>query len=319
MKNKIILVFLFALGFTSFSLSAQAYDPYYPGSTLNPLQIEIIPKTGDRLDALIQQQTQDRILQQQYQYQQQLLDIQRQQLKLQQNQQYQQQFRQQSETTNQACQKYYGVYSTWGGTRIGQSPVCSCVTGYQWNSEKTACVVAPVAPVKTNDQICKDYYGVNSAWTNTLGTSGEAICDCKTGYQWDSNRMSCIFNTTPLIPGCDSNEGYSATSGISCGEVSTVATTMCNGKEWLNCSIGQTFYCPPTSGDAQCIPKPETRTITSIVVKKTPEIKNTQKVTKENTSNVIKIEPVKWDKVIVVQESPKPKTGWVRIKGWFGF
>ncbi len=149
MKNKIIFV-LVSVIFSLPVFSVNAYGTIYPGGSLNPLYIQIAPQPGDRLDALIQQQNQQKLLQQRQQYQQQLLDIQRQQLELQRNQQYNQKFQQQSLTNNQACPNKYGANSVWNGLYIGGgSIICDCKSGYEWNTNKTECIVPQ--PVQINN------------------------------------------------------------------------------------------------------------------------------------------------------------------------
>jgi len=344
-KNIIFVVFLFT-SISSFSLSAQAYGTLYPGSILNPIQIQIVP---DRLDALIQQQAQDRFLEQMqrnantqqennlkstygssnysYCYSSNCTNaemdvttktrclpfvqacLKREVIRENYSNNTQQIQNQAPQlTNNQLCQKNYGTYSMWVGTLNAQGgAICGCQTGYQWNdnSNPKSCVVAPIIPVKTDDQTCKDYYGLNSAWTNTLGASGEAICDCQTGYQWNSNRTSCILNTTPLIPGCSSdqgNQGYSATTAISC-----------DGDK--RCGVGMKL----NSEKSACVPKQETQTLTP-ANKKELEAKNTLDIVKKTNSNKNELIITTPNKEIITNiEESKPKGFWVRFFGWFGF
>ena len=71
------------------------------------------------------------------------------------------------------------------GTRI-----CDCKSGYMWTDQRTACVVAPV---KTNDQICQDSYGLNSNWDGTKTSDGRLNCGCQVGYEWNTTRTACIY------------------------------------------------------------------------------------------------------------------------------
>ena len=88
------------------------------------------------------------------------------------------------------------VNSIWTGETNDQGgSICGCKTGYQWNEQNTSCVVAPVVSLKTNDQICNEDYGVNSVWSNTLNDTGGPICDCKIGYEWDSEGTACMATT----------------------------------------------------------------------------------------------------------------------------
>ena len=79
-------------------------------------------------------------------------------------------------------------------------------------------VITPVAPVKTNDQICQDSYGVNSDWDGTKNDAGELVCDCKTGYQWNQGQTVCT-----TVPETESKIVTDDNSAIQ-GTVSTVDT-----------------------------------------------------------------------------------------------
>ncbi len=59
-----------------------------------------------------------------------------------------------------------------------------------------------VAPTKTNDQICQDEYGKNSIWGGDKNNEGGLICDCKVGYQFNSNSTVCVLTPkiTPVVP-----------------------------------------------------------------------------------------------------------------------
>ncbi len=117
-----------------------------------------------------------------------------------------------TKSRDQGCKDSYGQYSLWNGqTNSAGASICDCASGYQWNSGQTACVSVPKlpgtahlicgdgyqlnstqteciqVPVKSNDQICKENYGVNSVWSGNLNTQGGPICDCASGYQWNAN------------------------------------------------------------------------------------------------------------------------------------
>lgn len=126
---------------------------------------------------------------------------------------------------DQSCSISYSN-STWDGK------YCSCNSGYIWNDQKTGCIVAPIVPVKTNDQVCSSKFGENSNWDGTMDGNGLVNCRCKQGLIWNSDRTACIVQP-PSGP-------------------------VCNGKSWKACPAGQTFSCPST-GDPQCLlPTPQT-------------------------------------------------------------
>jgi hypothetical protein len=69
---------------------------------------------------------------------------------------------------------------------------CDCITGYVWNEQKTSCIVAPIIPLKSNDQVCQGSFGLNSIWGGTKSDEGKLICDCATGYGWNDARTECV-------------------------------------------------------------------------------------------------------------------------------
>ncbi|MDP3697138.1 MAG: hypothetical protein Q8R55_03850 [Candidatus Taylorbacteria bacterium] len=70
--------------------------------------------------------------------------------------------------------------------------ICDCKTGYVWNEQRTSCVVAPVVPVKTNDQVCQGSFGSNSNWNGTKDSNGLLNCGCKQEFMWNSDVTSCV-------------------------------------------------------------------------------------------------------------------------------
>lgn len=51
---------------------------------------------------------------------------------------------------------------------------------------------------KTNDQMCREGYGVNSNWDGvTKYKDGAPVCGCKDGYSWNDQRTSCIVVPVP--------------------------------------------------------------------------------------------------------------------------
>ncbi|MFZ2522512.1 MAG: hypothetical protein WAX44_03325 [Minisyncoccia bacterium] len=128
-----------------------AYGTIYPGSVLNPLQIEIVPEPGARIDELQRQTQLQAIFLQQQKLQQQLLQ---QQLEA----RYPSNVRTNHPVTcqsgyvqkgdncytyDQSCNlsfpnsKYAGQNNSNGGL------TCDCPSNYQWNSDRTSCIGKP--------------------------------------------------------------------------------------------------------------------------------------------------------------------------------
>jgi len=78
--------------------------------------------------------------------------------------------------------------------------ICDCKTGYVWNEQRTGCIIAPIIPTKTNDQVCQDSYGSNSNWNGTKNDKGGLTCDCKIGYTWNYSRTECILISPTPTP-----------------------------------------------------------------------------------------------------------------------
>lgn len=124
-------------------------------------------------------------------------------------------------TKTESCQEYYGINSVWNGTTNAQGGlVCGCSVGYEWSQDGGSCVATPVAPVKTNNQICADAYGVNSIFTEVDKSNGKITCDCGTGYKWNQGQTQCIVapkkniskeqsaDETPIIIETFNYQGY---------------------------------------------------------------------------------------------------------------
>lgn len=109
---------------------------------------------------------------------------------------------------NKLCQSEYGSNSY---EYAGQ---CRCLAGYEFNKNKTACVLTPI---KTNDEICQESFGINSTWNGTKNSNETLNCQCKTGFMWSSDNSYCLKEIKPIyLQGCNSLEGYSSTTHISC-------------------------------------------------------------------------------------------------------
>ncbi|MCX6722677.1 MAG: hypothetical protein NT094_01240 [Candidatus Staskawiczbacteria bacterium] len=171
---------------------------------------------------------------------------------------------------------------------------CTCDIGYQSNPTKDACILAPV---KTNDQLCRDSFGVNAGWDGTTVSSGSPNCICQSGYVWNTGRTSCDFDIRAiLLPGCSSTAGYSATTGISCDGAN-------------KCSNGTQLDATKTKCVSPTVVQPKkTESKTSII---TPVKKNIKKV------DTIKVEP-KIEVPPIIQTQPAPKLKWYqKIFNWF--
>jgi hypothetical protein len=108
---------------------------------------------------------------------------------------------------NQSCQNQYGLNS------YGDENYCYCSAGYEFNASKTACVAQPM---KTNNEVCQDSFGINSNWIGTVNSTGEPMCGCGSGYQWSTNKTSCVIIPTSIL---------STTSESDNNEVTTNTTT----------------------------------------------------------------------------------------------
>lgn len=115
-------------------------------------------------------------------------------------------------TYTQNCQNKYGVNS------YGDKQHCYCSTGYEFNTDKTACVrsiVCPANATKSNNTcVCNDGYimrnnncitytqdCIQNFGNNVIGVKGDnnnSLCSCIIGYTWNSQRTGCevIKNTS---------------------------------------------------------------------------------------------------------------------------
>ncbi|MCM8820138.1 MAG: EB domain-containing protein [Candidatus Omnitrophica bacterium] len=120
-------------------------------------------------------------------------------------------------TYTQNCQLKYGLNS------YGDKNYCYCSPGYEFNSEKTACIKSIICPsnsTKINnicvcnegyimrDNICITYTEdcIKSFGPNVYGIKGpnnNSSCYCNSGYEWNSSQTACVKiqekKQTPLI------------------------------------------------------------------------------------------------------------------------
>lgn len=111
-------------------------------------------------------------------------------------------------TNNQICQNQYGINSVYSGSNNNQGGlICSCVSGYAWNTGNTACVELPK---ETGYQVCSEAYP-NVTWDGTYTSDGKYHCVCDSGYY--SYNGECVSGYTY----CTDTEGYGANfNGSSC-------------------------------------------------------------------------------------------------------
>lgn len=85
-------------------------------------------------------------------------------------------------------------------------------------------VDTPIIPkVKTNNQICRNNYGLHTYATGNKNADGGPECDCQTGYAWNSIKTTCVVAPPPPKTGyeiCQDRNGPYATydsANNSCG------------------------------------------------------------------------------------------------------
>lgn len=211
-----------------------------------------------------------------------------------------------------------------------------------------SCTNYKPAPVKTNDQLCKDSYGNNSGWFGKLDNGGKNQCECVSGSSWDNIKKSCVTIPTKTNDQiCQSDYGNNSIwdgklndkGGVECGCVkgfdwntertscvvqAPVQTgTLCNGKYWGDCTDGKKFYCPST-GDPQCLDQSvQNIQSTNIKTEVLPVITKQEVGVKPITQSVIN--KTKAPTVIKVEKkevapavSPAPVKKWYqKIFSWF--
>lgn len=93
-------------------------------------------------------------------------------------------------------------------------PVLLTGTSYnQTDTTATQTTLPPPVP-KTDNEICKDNYGVQSYSTGEKNSDGGQICDCNhDGYTWNDSRTKCV--AAPVVKTglqiCQDRNGYNAT------------------------------------------------------------------------------------------------------------
>ena len=123
-----------------------------------------------------------------------------------------------------------------------------------------------IVKTKTNEQICQDKYGSNSIWSGTTNSKGGAICDCISGYEFNSSGTECVeqnydqrcqsqYGTFSIWSGkidssnkptCSCQSGYSWSGN---GETCASQTLL---QEWCENKYGFASYSHPENGKAVC-------------------------------------------------------------------
>ena len=212
MKNKkYLILFFFSFIFIPITF-INAYGPSL-GAFGNPLQVEIVPSPGQILDQKMRDQAlrleqqsqenyQNNILNQQHELNQQLI-----QQRLDSMLPSHNQIITLPKTNDQKCQGGYGLNSNWDGTKNEKDElICSCKSGYQWNSGQTQCVVTPVAPL--NIILPNGCNG--SRYSTTSGISCDGTNKCGAGSQFNSDKTECVLITT-VVPVSGGGGGSTAT------------------------------------------------------------------------------------------------------------
>lgn len=104
-------------------------------------------------------------------------------------------------TPDKDCQNTYGINSKSTNEIFDSegSTSCGCKDGFEWNSSQTSCILIPV---KTNDEICQNDFGLNSYWVGTKNKNGELDCNCKTGFIWKDTTAditTCVADETQSL------------------------------------------------------------------------------------------------------------------------
>ncbi len=196
--------------------------------------------------------------------------------------------------------------------------ICDCKTGYVWNGQKTGCVIAPIVPIKTNDQVCSDAYGTNSNWDGIKTNDGKISCGCKSGYVWNAQRTNCIV--APAVPTktndqiCQDNYGSNSNwdgtksnaGGLNCG---------CKtGYQWnqgkTQCvkidSIGNTVKKNPSA-----VVKPS---VSNPVISNPAVIASTTTVDTTNTEQAIRIKNTQSQPEAITNKQPSKQSVFKNIK-----
>jgi hypothetical protein len=157
---------------------------------------------------------------------------------------------------------------------------------------KAGCDINAPIPTREEDQICQSHYGANSLWNGRKNQDDGPICDCKTGYLYDSAQKTCLLTAVPVIQ-------------IATATPSTTKTV-----------VIQT----PTVETLQ----PQKSTTTEIakivgIEEVIPNIKESKTLSSSATSSISKsTSTIATTSTTTVQELPH-KSIWSRLISWLGF
>lgn len=98
--------------------------------------------------------------------------------------------------------------------------MCECKTGYGWNEQKTGCIAA--------DLVC------GKAYSNSVSIiiDGKTKCGCKSGYVWNDQGTSCVV--APIVPEKTNDQICQDSYGLK----SNWDGTKTDGKLNCECAIG---------------------------------------------------------------------------------
>jgi peptidoglycan hydrolase-like protein with peptidoglycan-binding domain len=85
--------------------------------------------------------------------------------------------------------------------------------------------LARQAVTLSNDQVCQSQYGTNSNYSGTKNSQGGLICDCASGYTWNTGNTACVSAET----------GYNVCAAMN---ATWDGTTGSNGKYNCTCEAG---------------------------------------------------------------------------------
>lgn len=165
MKFKYPLM-LFLLSLLFVPLQALSYNPYPTGSSLNPIQVEIVPDFFGSLSSLRQQYG---------------------------SVGYSRCYGLGCEGRDLADpigQKDCLAYMNYCLQSV-KSVAPTCQTGYELSANKTSCTKI-VTTVISPDQVCVNKYGAYSKYAGYLNSNGGYVCGCQSGYDFNTDKTSCI-------------------------------------------------------------------------------------------------------------------------------
>ncbi|MFZ2038852.1 MAG: hypothetical protein WAV11_02860 [Minisyncoccia bacterium] len=241
-------------------------------------------------------------------------------------------------TYNQSCNLQYPntVFVNYNGN--GER-VCNCASGYLWNKQKTGCILdynlicsdkfgagftwdgtinsaggPNCSSAVENNKICAKDYGERSIWNGKTNEKGGLICDCMTGYQWNSNQTSCITISKPKT--------ISTTTVINGGRSLGICTN--NATNYPTCDSNVKISCDKIVFGKMTSFGVITKDECSLAWKKAVEAKQQETKIEENIQKATTTDAQiisNSSSTVLVTSSLVQKNGgiWKVITGWFGF